>query len=86
PFTPDGRPVRGLVSADGSVAVTVVPVTSTGGKKVRETVDALRDALHPPSGLTTDVTGPAGISADAIAIFSDVDFRLLAATAVLVLV
>ncbi|MFI0739265.1 MMPL family transporter [Streptomyces sp. NPDC021100] len=86
PFTADGRPVPGLVSADGSVAVTVVPVTATGGKKVRETVDALRDALHPPSGVTTDVTGPAGISADAIAIFSDVDFRLLAATAVLVLV
>ncbi|WP_171165614.1 MMPL family transporter [Streptomyces sp. I05A-00742] len=86
PFTPDGRPVRGLVSADNSVAVTVVPVTATGGKKVRDTVDALRDAVHPPSGVTTNITGPAGISADAVAIFSDVDFRLLAATAVLVLV
>ncbi|MBZ4323179.1 MMPL family transporter [Streptomyces huiliensis] len=86
PFTDRGQPVKGLVSADGSVAVTVVPVTATGGKKVRQTVDALRDAVHPPSGVTTEFTGPAGISADAIAIFSDVDFRLLGATAVLVLV
>lgn len=85
PFTADGRPVRGLVSADGSVAVTVVPITATGGHKVRETVDALRAALRPPPGVTTYVSGPAGISADAIAIFSDVDLRLLAATAALVL-
>jgi len=85
PFTADGRPVPGLVSADGSVAVTVVPVTATGGHQVRDTVDAVRAALSPPSGVRTYVSGPAGISADAIAIFSDVDFRLLAATAALVL-
>ncbi|WFB10802.1 MMPL family transporter [Streptomyces sp. LX-29] len=85
PFTADGRPTRGLVSRDASVAVTVVPVSATKGRAVRDTVESLRDALHPPHGVTTEITGPAGISADAIAVFGDVDLRLLLATAGLVL-
>ena len=73
-----------LVSADGTVAVTVVPVTAHG-LKVRQTVDAVKRQLRPVPGLHTYVTGPAGISADAISVFSSIDFRLLAATVALVL-
>ncbi|GAA1914437.1 MMPL family transporter [Streptantibioticus ferralitis] len=83
PATASGAPR--LVSADGTVAVTVVPVTAHG-LKVRQTVDAVKRQLRPVPGLRTYVTGPAGISADAISVFSSIDFRLLAATVALVLV
>ncbi|MCQ4040751.1 MMPL family transporter [Streptantibioticus rubrisoli] len=74
-----------LWSADGTVAVTVVPVTAHG-LKVRQAVDAIKRRLRTVPGLRTYVTGPAGISADAISVFSSIDFRLLAATVALVLV
>ncbi|MEU1626485.1 MMPL family transporter [Streptomyces sp. NPDC020096] len=83
PPTANGAPR--LLSADGTVAVTVVPVTAHG-LKVRQTVDAIKHQLRPVPGLHTYVTGPAGISADAISVFSSIDFRLLAATVALVLV
>lgn len=76
----------GLVSADRSVAVVVLPVSAGAGLQVRDTVAAVRNVLHPPAGLRVYVTGPAGISADAITVFTSVDVRLLVATILLVLV
>jgi RND superfamily putative drug exporter len=76
----------GLVSADRSVAVVVLPVSAGAGPQVRDTVAAVRKVLHPPGGVRVYVTGPAGISADAITVFTSVDVRLLVATILLVLV
>ena len=76
----------GLVSADGSVAVVVLPIATGGGLRVRDTVAAVRDVLHPPEGARVYVTGPAGISADAVTVFTNVDVKLLLATVLLVLV
>ncbi|MEV6850900.1 MMPL family transporter [Actinoplanes sp. NPDC051411] len=83
---PAGGSGGGLVSTDRSVAVVVLPITQTAGAGVRDTVADVRDALHPPDGLRVLVTGPAGISADAITVFTSVDLKLLGATIVLVLV
>jgi putative drug exporter of the RND superfamily len=87
PFTPEGRPVPGLVSQNGEVAYTVLTVPTNfdesgdWGKTVRDIVDE-----EPLPNLKVLLTGDLGFGADAEEVFSDIDTRLLGATVLLVLV
>jgi RND superfamily putative drug exporter len=87
PFTPEGRPVPGLVSQNGEVAYTVLTVPTNfdesgdWGKTVRDIVEE-----DPLPNLKVLLTGDLGFGADAEEVFSDIDTRLLGATVLLVLV
>ncbi|MFI5527353.1 MMPL family transporter [Kitasatospora sp. NPDC051853] len=83
-------PVVGPVpSADGRALQTVVPVDiGTGGwEDLRPAVDSLRaTAAADADGMTTHVTGPAGIGADQAEAFAGIDSTLLTATVAVVIV
>jgi RND superfamily putative drug exporter len=87
PFTPEGRPVSGLVSQNGEVAYTVLTVptdfeeSGDWGKSVRDIVEE-----DPAPGLKVLLTGDLGFGADAEEVFSEIDTKLLLATVILVLV
>jgi RND superfamily putative drug exporter len=85
---PDGiRTVSPPVfSQNGKAALLAVPIRAAGdSERLVEAVDALRTDLKAmPSGLTAKVTGPAGYSADASAVFEGINSTLLLATASLV--
>jgi putative drug exporter of the RND superfamily len=87
PFTPEGRPVPGLVSQNDEVAYTVLTVPTNfdesgdWGKSVRDIVEE-----DPVPGLKVLLTGDLGFGADADEVFSEIDTKLLAATVILVLV
>jgi RND superfamily putative drug exporter len=88
PQVPFGStPTKGLVSADGSVAYTVLTVPTNfdkqgdWGKAVRDIVD-----MDKPDGLTVLLTGDLGFGADAEEVFGSIDTKLLLATVILVLV
>lgn len=88
PFGPGGAPVPGLVSADGSVAYTVLTVPTDfdkegdQGKAVRDLIGTGTEA----NGLQVQLTGGLGFSADAKEVFGSLDATLLAASALLVLI
>jgi putative drug exporter of the RND superfamily len=87
PFTPEGRPVPGLVSQNDKVAYTVLTVPTNfdesgdWGKSVRDIVEE-----DPVPGVKVLLTGDLGFGADADEVFSEIDTKLLAATVILVLV
>jgi putative drug exporter of the RND superfamily len=87
PFTPEGRPVPGLVSQNDEVAYTVLTVPTNfdesgdWGTSVRDIVEE-----DPVRGLKVLLTGDLGFGADADEVFSEIDTKLLAATVILVLV
>ena len=78
------------LSPDGTaITVAVIVSGSPADEEYSETVEWLRGlddqiTIEPPA--TVQVTGPAGILADAIAVFSQFDFRVSGITIVLVLV
>ncbi len=78
------------LSPDGTAAtITVLVSGSPADDAYTETVEWLRgldDAVMVEAPTTVHVTGPAGILTDAIAVFSQFDFRVSAITIVLVLV
>ncbi len=78
------------LSPDGTaITITVLVSGSPADDKFAETVEWLRnldDAVMVEVPATVHVTGPAGILTDAIAVFSQFDFRVSAITIVLVLV
>ncbi len=79
----------GPVSADGSAQLLIANVKVDGDSDLLlEDVTKLRDdlAAAAPPGLVVKVTGPAGISADAIEVFSGINTNLLLATVLLVFV
>lgn len=84
------RPAEPAVSPDGTaLTITVVISGSPAGDEFGETVEWLRQldedvAVELPS--TFEITGPAGILADAIVVFQSFDFRVSAITIALVLV
>ena len=84
------QPTEPEISPDGTaIAITVVISGSPADDEFGETVEWLREldddvAVELPS--TFEVTGPAGILADAIVVFQSFDFRVSAITIVLVLV
>lgn len=83
------RPAEPTVSPDGTaLTITVVISGSPAGDEFGETVGWLRQldegvAVELPS--TFEITGPAGILADAIVVFQSFDFRVSAITIALVL-
>ena len=84
------QPADPEISPDGTaITITVVISGSPAEEEFGETVEWLREldnalAVEVPS--TFEVTGPAGILADAIVVFQSFDFRVSAITIVLVLV
>ncbi|MGW6916204.1 MMPL family transporter [Kitasatospora sp. NPDC054939] len=83
-------PVSGpVVSTDGEAMQTVVPVDiGTGGwEDLQPAVDSLRaTAADQDLGMTTHVTGPAGVGADQAEAFAGIDDTLLFATVAVVIV
>ncbi|HMJ00131.1 MAG TPA: MMPL family transporter [Gaiellaceae bacterium] len=74
-----------LVSANGEVAITIVPIKAGKIFHVIPTVDAIRSKLPTSGPLEAHVTGFPGITADYNGAIKDADFKLLGATVVLVL-
>jgi RND superfamily putative drug exporter len=84
PFTPQSP--DGLVSADGSVAFTIVPLVAGEVFHVRGTIEELRALDNTSDGLTLNVTGFPALVSDGNTIIQEADAKLLAMTALLVLV
>lgn len=81
--------VPGPVSPDGTSQLLIANLTVDGDSELLlENVTQLRDdlAAAAPAGLQAKVTGPAGISADAIEVFGGINTSLLLAAATLVFV
>ena len=81
-FTPPA-----IISRDGTTAVLVTPLATADDVKVSDSTMALRArlAVGRPSALTVQVTGAAGVLTDLSSVFSGADVKLLAGTALLVL-
>jgi RND superfamily putative drug exporter len=74
-----------LPSEDGEALELVVPIDSTAaGGDVDTIVESIRAAVPSRDGLTVHVTGPAGLLADLIAVFKEIDVTLLLVTASIV--
>ncbi|MSO41008.1 MAG: MMPL family transporter [Solirubrobacterales bacterium] len=87
------RPTRPpVVSDDKTTALLFTPIqvengTNKAGERLVDVTDDIKDTISDsPEGLEARVTGPAGFSADAIAVFNDINGTLLYATALLVLI
>jgi putative drug exporter of the RND superfamily len=77
------------VSDAGSTAIITVPLDKSEevkvvGDRVKEMRSIAKDGA--PSGLTAYVTGPEGFQADIANVFAGADFKLLATTAMVVIV
>jgi len=83
PFGP--KPAPGLVSKQGDVAFTLLPLEATGRYDVGPTITALRALPHPP-GLEAHVTGDAALLNDVLSSLKQSDKTLLYVTVLLVLV
>lgn len=89
PTGPDAREPYQL-SEDGKVALISNVIKSDGGGDsavILDPVDKYRDLVSkdPPDGLQVKVTGPAGVSADAIKIFEGINGALIGAAFALVI-
>ncbi|WP_235866004.1 MMPL family transporter [Serinibacter arcticus] len=75
-------------SEDGTAALGILALEATSASEVADAVVDLREQLDQgvPDGVTAQVTGPAGIEADLASVFDGANFRLLAATALVVAV
>jgi RND superfamily putative drug exporter len=82
PFGPDAG--EGQVSADGRIAFTVAPVTTTDRKLIPDTIAELR-ALGSAPGLDFWVTGPSALEADYATSLESADLVLLVVSALLIL-
>jgi RND superfamily putative drug exporter len=87
---PEGAQAVGppQLSDDGKAALLVVPIVAGGDEELLiDAVERVRGVVQQvPAGLEAEVTGPAGYSADASAVFEGINSTLLLATALLVLV
>ncbi len=77
-----------LVSPDETTMMMIVPITgSTTEPEFGDRVEAIRDVTAVAGGeVQVKVSGPAGLIADLVAVFADIDLFLLLVTASLVLV
>ncbi len=78
----------GLLSEDGTTAILLAPITATTIEGIEPVVKEMRSVTSTgnPAGLETYVSGPAGITVDAVEVFGAIDGRLLIGTVVLILV
>ena len=85
PLQPNSPPQ--LVSENGEVAYTVL-VVETDFDKIPDTGEDVREILDddPVDGLTVKLSGDIGTFADFTEVFGELDFKLLLATVLLVLV
>ena len=76
------------VAPDGRLAASAVPLTVDDIEQIEPAVERLRTTVDDgrPPGLRAWVTGPAGITVDAVQVFGQIDVTLLAATTAIVLV
>ncbi|MFD7906749.1 MMPL family transporter [Kitasatospora sp. NPDC059722] len=84
-----GPVVGPVVSGDGQAMQTIVPIDvgTNGWNDLRPAVDSLRATAAADShGMTTHVTGPAGVGADQAKAFAGIDSSLLAATVSVVII
>jgi RND superfamily putative drug exporter len=89
----DAEAIRlGLLSSDRSTAVVLIPMNPEDSEALQQNVDRIRDRIEAGrpaaenGGIEAHVTGPAGLSVDAIEVFNSIDGTLLLATVTLVLV
>lgn len=77
-----------LVSPDETTMTMIVPISGSRTEPAfGDRVDAIRDVTAQAGGeVQVKVSGPAGLIADLVAVFSDIDLFLLLVTASLVLV
>ena len=84
PFLP--RSPQGLVAEEGDVAFTLVPLSAADERKLRESIEGLREIAHSgPPGLTAHVTGAPAIESDEMTTREDAEGPLFLVTAALVL-
>lgn len=84
-----GDPSLPIPSEDGTTALLTVPIAADGENSVLvDAVEDIRDLLpeDEPGGLTTAVTGGAGVAADSIVVFNGINTKLFLATGLLVFV
>ncbi|WP_026189271.1 MMPL family transporter [Salinispora mooreana] len=75
-----------IPSADGQAVQLIVPVDDERGEEIANVVAELRTVVGADrDGLTVNVTGPAGLLADLIDVFSAIDGTLLLVTLCVVL-
>jgi RND superfamily putative drug exporter len=75
----------GLVSQDGSTAVTVIPINAKTQQDINTVTDDVRNIVNGGDGLTAQVTGPAALETDLRHGFESADVALLLVTGLLVL-
>ncbi len=88
----DPGPIVPIPSADGKALLVNVPLngekagenTASGELALAVITESIRDAAVSVPGLQVNVTGPAGILTDLVAIFGAIDTTLLGATALIV--
>ena len=83
PFGPGSMP--GLVSEDGDVAVTLLPLEVGEVFRVVPTIEELRELNPAAGGLEVNVTGFPAITADYNSAIKEADVKLLGVTVLLVL-
>jgi RND superfamily putative drug exporter len=83
-FAP-GSP-QGLVSRDGTVALTIVPIQAGKVFRITPTIDALREQTTHEGGLESHVTGFPAITSDYNSAIKEADSKLLLTTVALVLI
>jgi len=78
----------GLLSDDGTTAIMIVPITAQVIEEIEPAVNEMRVITQADTapGLEVYVSGPAGITVDAVEVFGDIDGTLLIGTTVLILV
>jgi RND superfamily putative drug exporter len=75
----------GLISQDGSTAVTVIPINATTQQAINDVTDNVRNVANGGDGLSAQVTGPAALETDLRHGFESADVALLLVTGLLVL-
>jgi RND superfamily putative drug exporter len=81
----EGDSPEGLVSEDGSIAFTVIPINATRQQDINTLVEDVREIANGGSGLSAEVTGPAALETDLRHAFESADVTLLLVTGLLVL-
>lgn len=87
PLAPDAAK-QGLLSADGTTAILLAPITAQTIEGIDPAVAGIRDITRANAvpGLDVYVSGPAGITVDAVKVFGSIDGKLLIGTTLLILV
>ena len=87
PLAPDAAR-QGLLSEDGTTAILIAPITAQTIEGIEPAVQDIRSITkaNEAPGLEVYVSGPAGITVDAVKVFGSIDGTLLIGTTLLILV